>query len=652
MDDARKHRVKFFNRDHLSKKFMIDRVAELVREFSADSPPTSTVDTIEHYEAIQFFKEGIFPEGHDKQDISAANAKVLQIEEAVGRYFSGLSEENLISSIKEIDYEYHERLLELLGKYKVYNRCDADVIISALIAEGVHVREMVGDESLVKACDYSIRKILLSSSRNAELFVDHFLSEAQQSQIYLPKSLTSNDYHKMYTEYIDLKDANATYLQLIAGAKPKHAPGIDDKIRLKAKRRYDSEVSKIFEGNSGTRFGIEIIFDPDIPVPCKSDSYESNGRITRYAYSTSWLDKTYDYPSILNNFIHLFDFVSFQGLMVFPAYHSQRSTIESLFGKTGKNDYKTGVWFNHLDDLSLLQIHAYRGYLKSKGIEIESVISWFFTKYLPIEFGAYGFMFIPSDTRTSFLQRVRHLFPEMEGVAHQFSLYAEEHEIDPELLTMSSKQIRFHDIPTQLNKKYLFQSDDETVAAIIYQLYNDQSSITRTKDGRKASDAIELLSSQLVRYDDFHPWQQNCIDFLVTQGILANDQDHVYPTNESQVAILETLFQYSSLNYCYLTEAQRIEADKMVEKGWLKPRDYLLTEEEAAYFDYCLNARFSNGLNLRNRYSHATQGSEEEHYKVYLIVLRLLISLVIKINDDFCLLSPAPDSLSNGLTLH
>ena len=90
----------------------------------------------------------------------------------------------------------------------------------------------------------------------------------------------------------------------------------------------------------------------------------------------------------------------------------------------------------------------------------------------------------------------------------------------------------------------------------------------------------------------------------------------------------------------------------MVEKGWLKPRDYLLTEEEAAYFDYCLNARFSNGLNLRNRYSHATQGSEEEHYKVYLIVLRLLISLVIKINDDFCLLSPAPDSLSNGLTLH
>ena len=79
----------------------------------------------------------------------------------------------------------------------------------------------------------------------------------------------------------------------------------------------------------------------------------------------------------------------------------------------------------------------------------------------------------------------------------------------------------------------------------------------------------------------------------------------------------------------------------MVSKDWFVRRESLLTEAEGSYFNYCLNqAEFSNGPDLRNKYLHGSQADaddEEKHFRTYITALKLLISLVIKINDDFCL---------------
>ncbi len=54
--------------------------------------------------------------------------------------------------------------------------------------------------------------------------------------------------------------------------------------------------------------------------------------------------------------------------------------------------------------------------------------------------------------------------------------------------------------------------------------------------------------------------------------------------------------------------------------------------------DYYLNKRsFINGHDLRNKYLHGTSTShdnEHTHYKNYLHALRLLVTIMIKINDD------------------
>ena len=57
-------------------------------------------------------------------------------------------------------------------------------------------------------------------------------------------------------------------------------------------------------------------------------------------------------------------------------------------------------------------------------------------------------------------------------------------------------------------------------------------------------------------------------------------------------------------------------------------------------FNYYLNnKRYSNGPSLRNNYAHGKLNylNEEEHYNNYIILLRVIIMIILKINEDFCL---------------
>ena len=56
-------------------------------------------------------------------------------------------------------------------------------------------------------------------------------------------------------------------------------------------------------------------------------------------------------------------------------------------------------------------------------------------------------------------------------------------------------------------------------------------------------------------------------------------------------------------------------------------------------FDYYLNkSEFTNGLDLRNKYIHDTGSLDENIQRQdYTVLLKLMIILIIKINEEFCL---------------
>lgn len=634
-------RVRFYGKHDLATGWHVPRVVELVERFDPKSAPTNTVDMLELHNVQQYLEHGFLPHAYTEEERNQARARIPQIRGAVARYFSGVDNTNFAAAVDGVGHDYRGDLLDLLGRNKAFERCDGATVLPALTTAGVHLGEMLASKKLVQAYDSEIRDALRTSPRGAEHLIRKYLQDDVREAIYLPASFTPSDARELLEVYIDSEYANPNYLGLIATAKQNPLAGIDAKLKLRAKRRHDEMTTKFFAEHEGLKTGCEVRLSgtQDEPVVFEMDT--SDGLVSRYTYSSRWLEETCDGASILNNFLHLFEFADHQALLVLPSYPANLGVMERIMGTTGRTEYKIGAAFRAIDISTLLQTRLYHHFLESKDIDLEGVISWFFQEYLVEEFGVSDFSFVPSGTGPSYLQKVRHLFAEMESVANQFTLFVKDGQLDRDLLAMGSEQVRYKEIPSLLAGKYIYRAEGEEIAGILHLLFSDQSILNYISDTLKADSASRLILDNSVAYGDFEDYQKASIDHLIHLGVLEDTGTRIRFANLEQLLVLRSLFAKQAASYYHLSQAGRAQADSMAAKGWVTRRSSLLTDAEAKYFNYYLNGvDFSNGPELRNKYLHGSQANtdgEDAHFNTYITALRLTVALIIKMNDDFCL---------------
>jgi hypothetical protein len=640
-EDVALRRIRFFGVHDLAAGWYVERVAELVERFDPTNVPTNTVDIIELHNVQQYLENDFLPRAYTDAERALARSRIPQIRSAVARHFSTINDANCAFLVAGIDYDYHVDLLDLLGRNRAFERCDHATMLLALQQTGVHLGELLASKKLVDAYDTEIRDELRASPRNAEHLVRKYMQKDVRGEIHLPASFTPVDARELLESYVDSPDANPNYVGLIETAQVSPSTGIDAKLKLRAKRRKAEMTKKFFEENTGIKTGCEVGISETQDEPVKFAMDDSEGMVARLTYSSSWLEQTCDNPSILNNFQHLFEFADRHALLVLPSYPADLGVFERYMTTTGRSDYQVGAAFRAIDMSTLLQTRLYHRYLETKEIDLEVVISWFFEEYLVEEFGATNFSFTPSGGGTSYLQKVRHLFVEMESVATQFRLFVENGELDRDLLAITSDPVRYKQVPSLLNGKYVSPSDGDEIAGVLHALFSDQSTLHYINEGLKADDAASLLIENRVAYADFHDHQKQTVDHLTKLGVLVDMGRRVRLANAEQFLILKSLFTTHAASYYHLSDAGRTEADAMVARGWVTRRSTLLTDAEGKYFNYFLNkVGFSNGPELRNKYLHGSQANadgEDAHFHTYITALRLTMALVIKLNDDFCL---------------
>lgn len=631
-------RVKFFGERDLAVGQFVDRAAEIAEKFDPADPPTNATDIIELHNVQQYLARGYLPPTYTEVQRQHAHALAAQARSAVARFFSSINDSNVAALISGVDYGYHSDLLELLGRNKAFNRCHASTMLPALETCRVRLGDMLTSRTLVTAYDTEISELLLATPRNGEHLIRKYLLSDNQQPVHLPPSFTSADARDLLDRYLDSPDPHLNYVGLLETARDDERAGVDPMLKLKARRRK-AEISEEFFSKNTTatlKLGCEIAISGDQGEPV---TVERDGYMYSFSYSRSWLDETTDHPSVLNNVQHLFEFADDHVLLTLPAYTSGMEVLERHMGMRGKDDYHYGMAFQSADLNSLMQTRMLLHVLRAKEIELEDVIAWFFNNYLDEEFATSNFRFSPSGTSSTYLERVRHLFAEMESVATQFSLYVQNGAIDRELLPLLSELIRYRTLPTLLEGKYIYPTEHPEIVGILHTLFSDQSLMNYITDDLQAHNAAALLIGKQVAYDDFHEYQQEVVDQLIDLGVLENTGTRLRVVSTRQLLILNSLFKIEAENYYHLSKESRAEVDAMVEKGWLTRTSTLLSEPEAKYFNYFLNnLDFSNGPKLRNKYQHGRQDDREDaHFHTYVTVLRLLLALMIKINDDFCL---------------
>ncbi|MEU8020252.1 hypothetical protein AB0B74_30240 [Micromonospora parva] len=641
-DEQLTRRLRYYGAGDLATYSQIHRAAEVIEGFDPAAPPDGVNGILELHNARLFVEAGFIPTdvvGEGRTDL-VVSAK--PIGRAVAQWFAALEDDNLASRLTEVDWQYQEELLDLLAGLGVFGRCSEKAMLTALDEAKIHIGDMLTSKRLVENYGATIRERLLAEPDRAELVIRHHLEGGPKNEIFLPANFTSADSRALMEAYIDSAEPNPNYLKLIADAPIDSKSGVDAKLIVKAKRRYGAVIEDFFKTTPGMKTGCTVAVSSTQVEPVKATL---DNMVIEYTFSQAWLEDTLDFPSVLNNFQFLFEFAPQDGLLTLPSFKSERRGLEIALGMNGAKDYRTGHIFTAKDRTTLLQTAMYQRYLEMKDIDLEEVLRWYFEEHLLAEYGISGFVFSPSSQKANYLERCRNLFAEMESIATQFALLVEDGEIDHDVAAAGADLIRYRTIPSALGGKYAYATNHTEIRTVLHTLFSDQSHLTYINEDIRGEDFVDLLRRNKVSYESLHEYQQPLVKKLIEHGVVENTGERIRLKDSDVFHVLRSLNDNEAVAYHHLSTRCRAHVDSMVSAGWLLRRSSLLTEAEAAYFNYNLNSiDFSNGPKLRNKYQHGVQpkdNGEAQHQQTYYTALRLMVALTIKINDEFWLLDVA-----------
>ena len=631
--------IKFYSANDMSSGWYLGKAQKIMDNFDVEIEYTDVNKIIELYNIQQFFEHGIFLNEWSEKEREHYIAISKQFTKYIGIFFSKIDDDNIESVLSSIDSAYIQNFWEIFTKLKIYNRVAEKSFRKLISNHIVFLRDILPQKNLVQRYNMIITEFMLSNIECAEILLDQYAIKSNVNDILynIPQSLTEDDRRKILLRYAKSNNYKYSYLKLIYETQNTKDLPITDKLRLFAKKKCEEEDKNILESGNIMSYGVIVKFLANQIEPVV---FNNEGQNLEVSYSSNWIKENLDYPTLMNNFIYLFDFVD----RFFRINHvnktSELGVLERTLGIHGKKEYFCGIVFRRKQMLATLQFEAYCMQLKQYNITLEALIEWFFKKYLPTEFNVKGFIFnIPSED-ASYLDKCRSIASEIDCILKQFNLYVENRQVDQELLQISSNHILFKDVKSLLKEKYIYARGKE-YELVAYYLFSDQSNLNYIEGIKSYKCFYDLLNQENVSESDFQRYQNEGITWLKKHRYVHIDECGFVKNNVPINILLRDLYCNGVTCNYYIGKFNDMNKNikDLVKKNMISYESTLLSRSEQEYFNYILNkAEFGNGLDLRNRYIHGTQSADiVEHKQDYYLFLRLLVLLVLKINDDFCL---------------
>lgn len=631
-------RVKYYSVNDMSVGFYVKKIEDIICNFMVEEKRMDINEIIELYNVQQFFKNKIYSKYWTKQQLNDYNKIVENFSKVIGKYFSKINIDLLESMFEIINYDYKDDFWKLIEKYKVYEKIPVEIFRNITQKKHFILKDVLKCKNLVKYFSNEITTYMEVNPFCAEILLSYYLEKHDRDiePLYFPSELSNVKKILILYNYISSDSVNSNYLKLIFESNSTNNLCLPDRLKLKAKRRYDEQMEILFQKSTGFEYGVQVSFSGKQEEEQKFEFGEN--RILSVSYSTKWIEENLDYPTLLNNFIYLFGFTDMQFRSLHVRRESQMGILEKTLGIKGKKEYHTGIAFQQIQMLAQLQMVGYCNELEKYHIYLEDIINWFFCNYLKHEFNVKGFNFNISSRTASYLEKCRNIAAEMDSVLKQFKLWCEDGEIDDGLLHMSTEHMFIKDIPSMVDNKYIYPCGKD-YQTITHLLFSDQSIIHYIPELSKNYDTFySLLEEQDVYYDMFQEYQTPSINWLIEHDIIKlNEEKRIVPYRE-KLKILNELYEQNVVCWNYVKKYQDVIVE-FKRLGILQFSSSLFSKSEQDYYNYLFNkSEFDNGLDIRNRYSHGTQRvNENQNKQDYYIFLRIMILIVIKINEEFCL---------------
>jgi len=631
-DEKCEMRIKYYSNHDLSVGLFLERAEVLTETFDVNKE-CDINDAIELYNTIEILNSGVKLMKWSEQKAESLRKKSWLFHPIVSAFFGNINEQNVEKMLDEVDLTYTDDFWVLFSKYKLYERI-SEKCFYKLLQHRFAIQHILVHKDLVEHYDTILADYIRSTDSCAKLILNHYLSDCKDGY-HFPKSLKLVDYEQILNQYVSSDLANPNYLKLIENAQSSKDFPVDDKLRLAARKAYDLRLEKLAGQATPTEMAVSVKFD-DLPEP---KAIQQKGPFQyELAYDIKWIDDNLDYPTLLNNFLYLFEYIDLFWRSNLVSVRSKISALEKLIGVHGNKDYPKGAVFEELEMMSSVQMYAYYEVLKKRNVWLEDIFKWYFEEYILEEFGAGGFTFNPPSRNTSYVEKCRTLASEMDGVFKQFQMFIEDGAINRELFEMSSKPVSFSSLKSGIQWKYAYRQSEE-LQREEFCLFSDQSHLTYTEQyGSTYHCLYDLIASETLQISDFQEYQKNDIRWLIDRGTIILDSEGVLEADRNRTALLKDLYDHDVICLQYCKSIKGL-VDRLLKSGDLRCGNTLFSEPESNYLNYKLNkSEFSNGQDLRNMYSHSTYPKDEQtQLRDYMELMKVMVIVIMKIQNDLLL---------------
>lgn len=637
--------VKFYSKGDMASGYNLTKAENIINSFDDSKEYNDINELIVFYNITKYVDEEVFLKSWDESYIIKAKDISKKMKAKIFKCFNkNISNVTIINEFEKLDRRYREDFFEILNS--IIDKVDIEdtTILTLLNKYPYHIYDVLENKEIVNKYDNVIRSHMIIDIENStRILVDKYLIKDSRKKLYLPTLLIKKDKEEIIKKYLGTSKPNINYLRLLINTPDLKDFGISPRTKLLIKNEIKKQEDELFS-NSNTGLSTEFLVKI---VPNLSEYKQEifTDRKWDLSYSLDWIKDNSDYPTLLNNFIYLFGFVDNQMRWTNTSKKSHLGLFERYLAMHAKDDYIGGYAFQSLNAIADMQQRAYYETLQRMDIRLEEIIEWFFNNYLKDEFGIKDFRASMSSNQTSYLEKCRFILPEMEGVLKKYNYYIEDGYINHELVDMTSTPIPFSNIKSVLNNKYIYPNqDNDNYVLIDYALFSDQCMLTYVERIKKNySSFYELLKNEDIKISDIHEYDMSLIEKLKEYGIISiNEDESIIITDKIKVGILKDLHENEVISFWKYPKIFRTTILELVDKELVYFDSSLLSKSEVAYLNYYLNRKeYINSLDLRNKYDHGTKssGNEQEHYLNYMIILRLFVSIIIKINDELCILN-------------
>lgn len=639
-------RAKFYSIDDLGNNLELTRAEEILEAYDEGKEFEDINDIIELYNVKLFLDNHLALKKWTEEQIANYIKKTKTFGKVIVSFFrSHFAENSAVYLFKDLYDGYEQDFWDIFEKFGLKDLLTPNVLLAILSENQDEVENILHCNKIVKDFDKELSHFLLTYSKTAELLVHAFLvndPDDGKRQLYIPTSLSDTQKCEIVSRYLDSGNAQLGVIRILMQAKDVDGLRLTPKIRLKAKQ-LEPKLAEIPKGAivAGIQYGFSIEFNCKKGI--KPLNYSLDGLVQKFVYSEQYLDSLSD-TDLFNCFCTLFKYIGENGLINLCYNQNENFFIEKFDTKKIKGVYHVNDYFRLKNNIAVSQLMMFDNYLHKRGTCVESLIRNYYEVHFKNDYGYPSHaLSLPKEDDT-FVNKNRVIAPEMESVIKMYDLFVEEGEINQELYEykMGLHISLAKSLLMSKHKYAIIKDGPNEIYTPLRLLFSDQTLLSHVEPYKKDHyyTLYSLLSSgNPVYYSNYEEHQKPSIDYLIKNIYLkVTDEGLLVFENPSKIYALKLLWDRREISYYNCEQDVRTEIDTMVQKGWLEFDDYLLSPSERHYVNFYLNnAEYTNGFQLRNKYSHGVSScftSEEEHRIAYYYFLMIFIILLLKIDEE------------------